>query len=58
MLSALYAKWVPRDKIIVAGLWSAELSKMTANAFLAQVRRVSPYECPCLASEIGLGDFA
>ena len=52
MLSALYAKWVPRDKIIVAGLWSAELSKMTANAFLAQVRRVSLYECPCLASEI------
>jgi len=35
-LAAVYARWVPRQKIIVSGLWSAELSKMTANAFLAQ----------------------
>ncbi|KAL3921036.1 MAG: hypothetical protein SGPRY_005040 [Prymnesium sp.] len=35
-LAALYAMWVPRSKIIASGLWSAELSKLTANAFLAQ----------------------
>ena len=35
-LSALYRQWVPADKVIVSGLWSAELSKLTANAFLAQ----------------------
>jgi len=35
-LAAVFASWVPQDKIIVSSLWSAELSKMTANAFLAQ----------------------
>ena len=35
-LQALYASWVPENKIIVSNLWSAELSKLTANAFLAQ----------------------
>ena len=32
----LYAHWVPRDRILTTNLWSAELSKLTANAFLAQ----------------------
>jgi UDPglucose 6-dehydrogenase len=32
----LYAQWVPRDRIITTNLWSSELSKLTANAFLAQ----------------------
>ena len=35
-VSAVYAEWVPRDRIITTNLWSAELSKLTANAFLAQ----------------------
>ena len=32
----IYAKWVPIDKILTTNLWSSELSKLTANAFLAQ----------------------
>ena len=32
----LYANWVPRDRIITTNLWSSELSKLVANAFLAQ----------------------
>ena len=32
----LYAQWVDREKIITTNLWSSELSKLTANAFLAQ----------------------
>jgi UDPglucose 6-dehydrogenase len=35
-LADLYAQWVPREKIIVSDLWSAELAKLAANAFLAQ----------------------
>jgi UDPglucose 6-dehydrogenase len=35
-LGAIYANWVPKDKIITTNLWSSELSKLTANAFLAQ----------------------
>jgi UDPglucose 6-dehydrogenase len=32
----IYAHWVPRDRILESNVWSAELSKLTANAFLAQ----------------------
>lgn len=32
----IYAHWVPREKIVTTNLWSSELSKLTANAFLAQ----------------------
>jgi UDPglucose 6-dehydrogenase len=35
-LAAVYAHWVPREKILKTNLWSSELSKLTANAFLAQ----------------------
>ncbi len=32
----IFARWVPGDRIITTNLWSAELSKLVANAFLAQ----------------------
>ena len=32
----VYLNWVPRDQIICTNLWSSELSKLAANAFLAQ----------------------
>ncbi len=32
----IYAAWVPIDKILTTNLWSSELSKLTANSFLAQ----------------------
>ena len=35
-VAALYAHWVPRDRILTTNVWSSELSKLTANAFLAQ----------------------
>ncbi|XP_066325522.1 UDP-glucose 6-dehydrogenase 2-like [Miscanthus floridulus] len=35
-LRDVYAQWVPPDRIITTNLWSAELSKLAANAFLAQ----------------------
>lgn len=35
-LVAIYANWVPSDKILTTNVWSSELSKLTANAFLAQ----------------------
>ncbi|MGE0078205.1 MAG: UDP-glucose 6-dehydrogenase [Bacteroidales bacterium] len=35
-LTSVYASWVPRARIIQTRLWSSELSKLTANAFLAQ----------------------
>ncbi|MDT0646080.1 UDP-glucose 6-dehydrogenase [Zunongwangia sp. F260] len=35
-LSDIYEKWVPKSKILTTNVWSSELSKLTANAFLAQ----------------------
>ena len=35
-LVEIYANWVPRAQIITSNVWSAELSKLAANAFLAQ----------------------
>ena len=35
-LVGIYANWVPKDKILTTNVWSSELSKLTANAFLAQ----------------------
>lgn len=32
----VYANWVPRERILTSNVWSAELSKLAANAFLAQ----------------------
>lgn len=32
----IYAEWIPSDRIITTNLWSSELSKLVANAFLAQ----------------------
>ncbi|MCG8582592.1 MAG: UDP-glucose 6-dehydrogenase [Bacteroidales bacterium] len=35
-LVSVYESWIPRERIITTRVWSSELSKLTANAFLAQ----------------------
>eukprot|EP00802_Teleaulax_amphioxeia_P013195 Tamp_13244.p1 GENE.Tamp_13244~~Tamp_13244.p1 ORF type:complete len:480 (+),score=101.93 Tamp_13244:73-1440(+) len=35
-LASVYAYWVPRERIHMNNVWSAELSKLVANAYLAQ----------------------
>lgn len=35
-LTAVYENWVPGERILQTSVWSSELSKLTANAFLAQ----------------------
>lgn len=35
-LVSVYAHWIPRERILTTNLWSSELSKLVANAFLAQ----------------------
>ncbi|KAI0127201.1 udp-glucose 6-dehydrogenase [Xylariales sp. AK1849] len=35
-LASVYAAWVPRSRIIITNAWSSELSKLVANAMLAQ----------------------
>ena len=35
-LTDIYKQWVSKDKILHTNIWSSELAKLTANAFLAQ----------------------
>lgn len=35
-LVEVYARWVPKENILTTNVWSSELSKLIANAFLAQ----------------------
>ncbi len=35
-LVEIYANWIPKERIITSNIWSSELSKLVANAFLAQ----------------------
>jgi len=35
-LSKIYENWIPKEKILLTNLWSSELAKLIANAFLAQ----------------------
>jgi UDPglucose 6-dehydrogenase len=35
-LADIYSNWVPQERILTTNVWSSELSKLTANAFLAQ----------------------
>jgi UDPglucose 6-dehydrogenase len=35
-LSSIYQQWVPKERVICSNLWSSELTKLAANAMLAQ----------------------
>ena len=35
-LVEIYSSWVPKKNILTTNVWSSELSKLSANAFLAQ----------------------
>ena len=36
VLVSIYTHWIPRERIITSNIWSSELAKLVANAFLAQ----------------------
>jgi len=55
----VYAAWVKRENIITTNLWSSELSKLTANAFLAQrVSSINSISALCEATEADIGEVA
>ncbi|WOL00584.1 UDP-glucose 6-dehydrogenase 4 [Canna indica] len=58
-LKAVYANWVPEDRIITTNLWSAELSKLAANAFLAQrISSVNAISALCEATGANVAEVA
>ncbi len=55
----VYASWVPRERILTTNLWSSELSKLTANAFLAQrVSSIKAISALCEATEADVDEVA
>ena len=55
----LYATWVPRERIIESNVWSAELSKLTANAFLAQrISSINSISALCEVTEADVDEVA
>ena len=53
-LKAVYANWVPEEKILLTNVWSSELSKLVANAMLAQ--RISSINAVTALCERTRGD--
>ncbi len=55
----IYAHWVPRERIIESNVWSAELSKLVANAFLAQrISSINSISALCEKTEADVGEVA
>lgn len=55
----VYARWVPRDRIITTNVWSSELSKLAANALLAQrVSSINSLSALCEATGADVGEVA
>jgi UDPglucose 6-dehydrogenase len=59
VIADIYGTWVPRDRIIESNLWSAELSKLTANAFLAQrISSINSISALCEVTEADVDEVA
>jgi UDPglucose 6-dehydrogenase len=58
-LADIYARWVPRERILTTNLWSAELSKLVANAFLAQrISSINSISALCEATGADVDEVA
>jgi UDPglucose 6-dehydrogenase len=58
-LASLYCRWVPNDRILRTNLWSSELSKLTANAFLAQrITSINSISALCEATGANVKEVA
>lgn len=58
-LTKVYAHWIPRERIVQTRVWSSELSKLTANAFLAQrISSVNSISALCEATEADIDEVA
>jgi len=58
-LAQVYGQWVDPEKILRTNLWSSELSKLTANAFLAQrISSINSIAALCEATEANVEEVA
>tara|TARA_B100001093_G_C26842171_1_gene1021056 strand:+ start:1951 stop:3393 length:1443 start_codon:yes stop_codon:yes gene_type:complete len=58
-LNNVYKKWVPEEKILHTNIWSSELAKITANAFLAQrISSINSIGALCESTGANIGEVA
>ena len=58
-ITDIYANWVPRERILTTSLWSSELSKLVANAMLAQrVSSINSISALCEITEADVTEVA
>ena len=58
-LASIYGSWVPQAQILRTNVWSSELSKLTANAFLAQrISSINAISELCEKTEANVNEVA
>lgn len=58
-LVSVYNQWIPRERILTTNLWSSELSKLVANAFLAQrISSINSISALCEATGADVDEVA
>ena len=58
-LSSIYERWIPKERILQTNVWSSELSKLTANAFLAQrVSSINSISALCEKTEADIEEVS
>lgn len=58
-LSSIYEAWVPKERVLQTNVWSSELSKLTANAFLAQrISSINAMSALCEKTEADVDEIA
>ncbi|KAI7901399.1 UDP-glucose/GDP-mannose dehydrogenase family, NAD binding domain-containing protein [Cokeromyces recurvatus] len=58
-LAEVYTNWVPKDRVITTNLWSSELSKLAANAMLAQrISSINALSAICEATGADVDEVA
>jgi UDPglucose 6-dehydrogenase len=59
VLADIYGHWVPREKILTTNVWSSELSKLAANAFLAQrISSINSLSALCEVTEADVAELS
>jgi UDPglucose 6-dehydrogenase len=58
-LSAIYLKWLPKERVLQTNVWSSELSKLVANAFLAQrVSSINSISALCEKTDANIAEVS
>ena len=58
-LSSIYAHWLPKERILQTNVWSSELSKLVANAFLAQrVSSINAISALCERTDANIAEVS